>query len=115
MPLPSTIQAYQAQLDFMEKAMEDEKGARMVFLTERQAEKWRFKCNQARVLHREQGKMIYARDHKMWGCSEYDVLEFTLAEDTDGGWWVYGRKQVLDPGRVELLSEVESDDDQAPA
>lgn len=113
MPLPNSIQAYQDCLDFMDKAMDDERGARMVFLTQDSAQRWRFRCNQARSLHRAQNKLVYEIGHKMYGCSEYDVLQFTIEEDSAGEWWIYARKMVLDTGRVELLSEIEDNDHEA--
>ena len=109
MPLPSTIQAYQDCLDFMERAADDVRGARMVFPSHYDAQRWRFRCNQARKLHREQNRLVYELGHQMHGCSEYDPLQFTIVQDTAGEWWVYARKMVLDPGRVELLSEIEDD------
>ena len=116
MSLPSTILAYQDCLDFMDKALDDDKGARVHFLTRDQAEVWRMRCNMARKLDRDQNRRIHEPGHQMHGCSVYDPMQFTIAEDTEGDWWVYARKMVLDPGRVELLSEVEPNhDDEAEA
>jgi hypothetical protein len=42
------------------------------------------------------------------GKSEYDILQFTIRDDTEGKWWIYARKMILDESRVELLSEVEA-------
>lgn len=115
MPLPDTIQAYQDCLDFMDKAIEDEVGARLPFPSKEQAEHWRMRCNQARTLDRRRNKLVFVPGDKMYGCSEYDPLQFTIHEDTEGWFHVYARIMKLDPGRVELLSEVESNDNEASA
>lgn len=110
MPLPSSIQSFTDCIEFMEKAIDDDKGARYECKTEAAAQFWRLRCNTARELDRKQNKIIHEPGHKMHGCSLFDQLMFTIVEDVEGGWWCYARVMKLEESRVELLSEVEDDE-----
>lgn len=108
MALSNSILAFQDCADFLEPAISDEKGARLFFKTQKEAEFFRMRCYQFRKLHRKQNMSVYPPDHKMYGQSEYDELMLTLYLTFEGdGYWLYARKTVLDPGKLELLSEVE--------
>jgi hypothetical protein len=111
MPLPNSILAFQDCTDFMSRALEDDKGARLFFLTEAEAQNYRMRLNQARELDRRENKMIHELGHMLHGKSEFDLLQFTIRDDVEGQWWIYARKMILDESRVELLSEVEAGDD----
>jgi hypothetical protein len=113
MPLPNSILAFQDCTDFMDRALEDAAGARMIFMTEADAHNYRMRLNQARELDRRENKMIHEPGKLLHGKSEYDILQFTIRDDTEGKWWIYARKMILDESRVELLSEVEAGDDGA--
>ncbi len=110
MSLPSSLLAYDAQLQFMEMSMDQERGMRMFFLREAEAEHWRMKCNYARVLHRQENKKVHEEGTTLHGKSEYDVLVFTIRTSPDG-FWVYAQKQILDTSRVEPIPE----EDYAPS
>lgn len=104
MALSSSLLAYQDCLDFMERAMDEERGARMYFRAESEAEHWRMRCNYARKLHRDQNKQVYEPGDKMYGMSEYDPLMFTIRQSPDG-YWVYAKKMELDTTRVEPIPD----------
>lgn len=107
MALSNSLQAYLDCKEFLEKALDDEVGARLPFRTSEQAEHWRMRCYQFRKLDREQNKAVFEIGHKMHGASEYDGLTMTIKESTDGWWWVYAKKNIVDAGSIEALSEIE--------
>jgi hypothetical protein len=102
MSLPNSLLSYDAQLKFMEMALDEERGTRMFFKRPQDAEHWRMRCNYARVLHRRENERVHESDTLMHGKSEYDVLVFTIRTSPDG-FWVYAEKQVLDTSRVEPI------------
>lgn len=104
MSLPNSFLAYEAQIQFMEQAMDEKRGARMFFLREAEAEHWRMRCNYARVLHRKENLAVHEPGTPLHGKSEYDVIVFTIRTSPDG-FWVYAEKQVLDTSRVEPIPE----------
>lgn len=104
MSLPNSFLAYEAQIQFMERAMDEARGARMFFLREAEAEHWRMRCNYARVLHRKENLTVHEPGTPLHGKSEYDVIVFTIRTSADG-FWVYAEKQVLDTSRVEPIPE----------
>jgi hypothetical protein len=107
MPLPTSLQSYADCLDFFEKVVDDPKGGRVWMGTYSAANTFRLRCNQARQLHRKQNEKAYAEGMPLHGCSEYDPFQLRLKEDLDGEWWVYAERTRLDPGTVELLSEMD--------
>jgi hypothetical protein len=107
MSLSTSILAYQDCKEFLERAVEDDKGARIPFRTEADANFWRMRCYQCRKLDREQNAMIYDLGHKMHGHSVYDELAMTIKFSGDGFSWVYAVKLRLEPGIVESLSEID--------
>jgi hypothetical protein len=108
MSLPDSVLAYGDCKDFLERALEAERGARMIFRTSKDAEYWRMRCNQFRKLDRKQNRMVFEPGHKMHGHSEYDIITMTVKYSPDGYYWVYAQKMVLEPGRVEEIPEDES-------
>lgn len=104
MSLPNSFLAYEAQIKFMEMAMDETRGARMFFKAENEAEHWRMRCNYARVLHRKENLIVHEPGTPLHGKSEYDVIVFTIRTSYDG-FWVYAEKQVLDTSRVEPIPE----------
>ncbi len=107
MALSNSILAYGDCKEFLERAVDDEKGARIPFRSEKEAEYWRMRCNQFRALDRQQNRMVFELGHKMHGHSEYDSLTMIIRHSQDGYVWVYAEKRILEPGLIENLSEVE--------
>lgn len=107
MPLPSSLLAYKAEMDFFELAMDEARGSRMFFGDRQSAEHFRMRANYARVLHRADNRMTHEPGTPLHGRSEYDILTFTIRE-SDDGFWVYARKAELDTSRVEPIPEDDS-------
>lgn len=108
MAMSNSILAYSDCKEFLEKAIEDQKGARRPFqgpYAEDHASRYRMRCHQFRKLDREQNAEIYEVGHQMHGRSEYDLLTLTLRYSHDAV-WVYAEKLLLEPGEIESLSEV---------
>lgn|SRR6267142_2105769 len=108
MSLPDSVLAYSDCRDFLDRALEAERGARMIFRTSKDAEYWRMRCNQFRKLDRRQNKMVFDIGHQMHGNSQYDTLTMTIKSSPDGYHWVYAEKKILEPGRVEDIPEDET-------
>jgi hypothetical protein len=104
MSLPSSLLAYEAQMQFMELAMDQPRGSRMYFTDYQKAEMFRFRCHQARKLHRKENESVHEPGEMLHGKSEYDILQFTIRRSPDG-FWVYAEKQFLDTSRVEPIPE----------
>ncbi len=107
MALSNSIMAYQDCKEFLERAVDDEKGARIPFRSMREAEYWRMRCNQFRALDRRQNLMIFDLGHKMHGQSEYDGLTMIIRHSQDNYFWVYAEKRTVEPGLIEDLSSIE--------
>jgi hypothetical protein len=106
MGLSNSILAYQDCAKFMERAVDDPKGARVPFRTEQEAEYWRMRCYQYRKLDRAQNKIVFNPGDKMFGLSVFDELSLTIKHSEDGWAWVYAQKITINPGVIESLSEV---------
>jgi len=105
--LPESLLSYGDCMDFFERIVDDPKGGRYAVGSYENAHYFRLRCNQARKLHRRENMKTHAPNTKLYGASEYDPFMLKLREDTDGVWWVYAEKMSLEPGQVELLSEME--------
>jgi hypothetical protein len=110
MTLPNSLLSFTAQQEFMYMAMDSPTGKRMFFRKEKDAERFKIKCNYARVLHRRENMRIHDPDSIMYGKSEYDVLVFTTRVSPDG-YWVYARREVLN---TEMVEDIPDDDDAPP-
>ncbi len=107
MPLPTSLQSYQDCLDFFEKVVDDPLGGRLFKGSYSDAHYFRLRCNQARKLHREENKKVHEPNTPLYGASEYDPLQLKLREDTEGNYWVYAERTLLNADDVELLSELD--------
>ena len=108
MALSNSTLAYTDCKEFLERAVDAERGARIPFKTEKEAEYWRMRCNQFRKLDRIDNLAIHEFGSKMHGKSEYDVISMVIKESPDGYWWVYAQKRTLDPGVIEDIPEDET-------
>jgi len=108
MPTSKSRLSYPDCESFLDTALEDEKGARIPFITEGQAHQFRVRLNYFRTLCREDNAKVYPeRDAPLHGRCVYDPLQFTILPDSEGEWWVYARQNKINPADVERLSEVE--------
>lgn len=113
MGLPSSLLSFEAEMEFLEQAMDSATGKRMFFRDQGYAESFRMRCYAARKLHRQENSKIHDPGTKMHGKSEYDPLRLTIkaAAAEDQGWWVYARQNKLNLDRVEDIPEEEADGD----
>lgn len=107
MSLPTVPTAFPDCYAFCEECVDDPIGARRPFKTEGQAIQFRKRCHHFRELARKQNKQIYPPDDARHGTSDYDPIAFTILEDTEGEWWVYGRKLSEGKKDIERLSDIE--------
>ena len=107
MSISTSRLSYQDCIEFMDKAMEDDKGARIIFGIRDNATFFRMRCHTARQINRKDNRLIYSAGDPLYDASMYDKLVFRIREDEDGKFWVYAEKTELDPGTVELLSGLE--------
>lgn len=109
MPTSKSRLSYPDCESFLNAALEDERGARLPFLTEGQATQFRVRCHYFRTIVREDNAEIYTdREHPMHGRSEYDVLALTILPTEDRTeFWVYARKMTINESEIERLSDVE--------
>lgn len=105
MGLSRSILAYTDCKEFLERATDAVRGARIPFRDEAAAEYWRMRCNQFRSLDREQNKIIHELGTKMHGVSEYDMLTMTIKYSPDGFHWVYAEKRMVDHAQIEDIPE----------
>lgn len=99
--------AYPDCQQFLDAALEDEKGVRLPFQTYGQAMQFRVRLNTYRQIIRDDNAIVYPDPaHHLHGRSEFDELQFTIMEDSEGEYWVYAKKQHLDIAEIEKLSEI---------
>ena len=104
MSISTSRLSYQDCYEFMDHAMDDNKGSRIASGTKDNATFFRMRCHTARQINRTDNKRIYERGHPLYDASIYDKLVFRIKEDEDGQFWVYAEKTELDLESVEGLS-----------
>lgn len=110
MPTSSSRLSYPDCEAFLNKALEDDVGARMYFLTKGTAYQFRVRCHQFRQICRNDNRQMYQRDHAMYGRSEYDPITLSILPTEDQSeWFVYARKCLIDEGAIESLAELEGE------
>lgn len=108
MTLSTSLLAFQDCLELYDKALADDRGARMAVPDLNAAHRLRSRLHQARVLDRKQNAMAYTPGEPMHGRSVYD--EITVRIMGGGGRvYVYLEKIKLSEAEIESLSEVEDD------
>ncbi len=107
MTLSSSRLAFLDCYDALDRALEDDRGARIKVETQDHGIFFRMRLNVARRIDRTHNRDIYPEDNPLHGTSLYDQLIFRAPREIDGQWWVYIEHNKLMPGQVEVLSEVE--------
>lgn len=107
MPMPTSPLSYSDCYQLFDAAVADAKGARVCKGAKAHAEHFRFRCNYARKINRDENARTYERGHPLHGRSEYDQVTLTLREDTDGLWWVYAEQIPDIESEIEPLSVTE--------
>lgn len=107
MSISTSRLSYQDCYEFMDHAMDDDKGSRIVCGTRDNSTFFRMRCHTARQINRTDNRQIYEAGHPLYNASIYDKLVFRIKEDEDGKFWVYAEKTELDLEAVEGLSGLE--------
>jgi len=109
MTTSSSRLAFADCFDFMDRALEDPKGARASFGDRGSAMHFRVRLHTARRYDREANKEVYSPGDPMYGISEYDKLTASIREDGDI-WYIYleHRAQLT---TVESLSDLKGEDE----
>lgn len=103
MPLPTSLLAFEPEMQAFSRADSAEKGIRVEFPEERKARSFIARLHQARVLDRRENLKAYKEGDPMYGKSAFDGIRVSLREDTEGNHWVYLEKMENIPGAVEEL------------
>ena|SRR5258706_8723513 len=106
MSISNSRLSYTDCYEFLDKAIEDDKGVRVPLGEWAKANFFRMRCHQARSITKKDNREIYQPGDPQYGVSIYDVITIRLKEDEAGEWWVYAEKNLLEPGTVESLSEL---------
>ena len=90
MALQTQIGAYEDCLEYFDRAIVTEKGIRVEFKSESEAQRFQMRMHQARAILRADSKRMYAPEEPQHGNCDYDKLvvknPIPGAEDN---WWVY--------------------------
>src|SRR5258706_13433765 len=95
MSISTSRLSYQDCIEFMDKAMEDDKGARIIFGIRDNATFFRMRCHAARQINRKDNRLIYSAVDPLYDASMYDKLVFGLRKDEDGKTWASAVKTTL--------------------
>ncbi len=107
MSISTSRLSYTDCFDFFDKAIEDDKGARIIMGSFADANFFRMRCHTARKIDRQDNLKIHDKGTKLHGASIYDQVALRIRQDEEDNYWVYAEKTTLDPGKVEGLSELE--------
>jgi len=94
--------SYGKEYEQLDKAIETEKGTRVLIGSREAAMTYRLRLNRARQLDRKLNGKAFAEGMKMHNASIYDELVFTVKVDEDGQHWVY-LERALTPSHVEAI------------
>jgi len=106
MTLSNSLSAYRDCKELFESAAEDDAGARALLRSSDHGTNLRMRMNYFRKLDRKANAEIYQPGHPLHGASAYDEFAISLAQDTNGEWWIYVQRRQSMLGVVEKLSEV---------
>lgn len=91
MSLPTTEMSYTDCFDVLDACLAADRGVRVKMPDHDRATFFRMRVHQARQIIRNKNKVVYERDHAMWGCSQYDPIAVKIRIE-DGTVWVYLEK-----------------------
>lgn len=106
MSMSTSLLAYSDCIQYLDRALEDNRGIRIRVKDIPSAMYFRLRCNQARKLDRENNAKVYDLDHPMHGRSSYDQLVLKVRKADDNTAWVYIDKVRQVYGEAEALSEL---------
>ena len=107
MSLPTSIDAYDAELDYFQQAFDDPDGIRLSFTTYGEANLFVMRMHQARALQRQLHRRLYTSDDPKHGRSEFDRLMVRQPryDDVQHG-WVYIERSNARVVSVESLGQL---------
>lgn len=107
MTLPTSVLAFKDCFDLMDRAIASDKGMRVKYENEAQAQYHQLRFNRARGLDRQANLKLYDEGHPMHGRSPYDELSVRRRTDGNGNWYLIILKlsAVADMAEVEELTD----------
>jgi len=87
--LPDSPGAYNDCYDLYQRAIDTPGGVRTLLSTKNEAYFFQLRMHKFRTIQRRNSRRTYPTDHPLYDTSEFDPLQVTIREDTEGGWWVY--------------------------
>ncbi len=109
MSLSRSPRSFDDCYEIMDRALDDEKGARFAVKDISQAMYTRMRLHHARSLDRVTNLTAHPEGHAMHGCSVYDELVVRIREDRQGQIFVYLERMKVDWSRVDVLSEIDEE------
>lgn len=100
---PTNLASFEDCIRLWDQAIASTKGVRAEFATYGAASNFRLRMNYARRLQREEACRLYPDDDPRWGKTSWDPYKITIAEDTEGSWWIYVEPVTVNLGYVEEL------------
>lgn len=113
MTLPTHRVSYQVEYDILDKALNDEIGARIRMPSLEAATHLRARIHQARKIDRIENRTAYEEGHPMHGQSAYDKLVCRLRQN-DGHVYLYIEQRDAESFEVEPLSGEADEPDHPP-
>jgi hypothetical protein len=114
MSLPTNRMSYAGIYEVYDKALEDPKGIRLPFNSEKEAMYFRMRMHQARAIDRKENSQIYPPGEPLHGQSQYDLLSIRLigpiedpASPTGETTFLYIERRENIVPEVESLSEID--------
>ena len=108
MSLPTSLHAYQSELDAYQRAKDAKTGIRIQFETQSRAKSYMARLHQARVLDRNENRAAFEPGDPMYAKSDYDAIAASIKEDHErshprpcGG--------AMTPGDISTWTEGERD------
>lgn len=103
MSVSTSIIAYQDCIEFMDRAIADDTGARLKVIDYADAVVQRTRIHYARKLHRDENAKTYEQGHQMHGRSEYDALVCRIKKVGED-YYIYLERTDKVKGKIESLS-----------
>lgn len=104
MTLPTHRVSYQVEYDLLDKALNDELGARIRMASVEAALHLRARIHQARKIDRKENREAYDEGHPMHGQSIYDKLVCRVKQ-SEGHVYLYLEQRNAESFEVEILSD----------
>jgi len=108
MSLPSSLNHYEAEFETLDRCLSAARGIRVHMPNNTTAMHFRQRLHHARVLQRKKNSEVHAKGEPLHNTSIYDCIIIRIRQDVEDNWWIYLEKNLVIPGVVEDLDEVEA-------